>query len=847
MVRFGLTRFLVWSSVVVLLAREPRAEMSAAAPGRIPVDAAYAIPAVLSGGALVENRGQWPQEILFLAPIAGGLLRVERDRVVLQLYPSATPATGLAVAFTFEGADPWVTIEGEAQQPAIYNFLLGRETTDWSVEVHAFSRVRYRDLYPGIDLLFELISGRVKYSVVAAPGTDVSRLRLQVDGALQVVACDDEEFTVETSAGEIRSAVGRNWEVLDGGATRDVRCVWRLVDDATLGLLVEDRDASRPLVVDPGLTWSTYLGSSYSLFTTGDWASAVAVDGSGDVFVAGKTDGTDFPQTPGTFQAPQGIHDNIFLTRIRGSDGALVFSSVFGGTSASQRPHAIVVSANGRATVVGTTDVSDFPTTPGSFSPNKSSAGGALSGFVTQFTETGASLVFSTYLEGPLYGGQAEAVSEDRRTHSIVVGGRANGPDFPTTLGSFQPTAPGNGGDGFVSRLDPTGSFLEWSTFLGGSSVDDINAVTVDFDGEVLVTGATSSVDFPTTAGAFATQKGLSVNAFVTRLNERGSKLVWSTYLGGSWPAGQDRADAVAIDATGAVVVSGQTTSPNFPITAGAWQGQFPGTFVGFLTRLNPWGSALVYSTFLTGGAITDARGLAVDASGVATVSGGASVFPTTPGAFDVSWNGGADLYVARLSPLGDRAFYSTFVGGPNNEACLALAMTDTGRVTIVGYSVDGYPTTPGAIQPDFSGGQSDGIATTLDLLLQGMESYGMSTPACVGPLAANATQMPAAGASTFSLYCSGAPPLATGWLLIGTASPTSTLSGGAAVWIALNRPWTRIPVTVNSDGYVETVLPLSAGASGKRVSCQYVFKNTPLCPGAGTLSASNGLTITVQ
>jgi hypothetical protein len=345
-------------------------------------------------------------------------------------------------------------------------------------------------------------------------------------------------------------------------------------------------------------------------------------------------------------------------------------------------------------------------------------------------------------------------------------------------------------------------------------------------------------------------------NAFVTKLSADGAHLVWSTYLGGTTVGEYDDVKGGAVDVHGGVVVSGTTNSKTFPVTPGALQTRFPRgegtTFAGFVSRLEPDGSALVYSTFLTAPTGGNTVGpVAVDPSGVATVlgDGGGPTFPTTPGAYDPVWNNSLQGTVSRLSPRGDRLFYSTFFGGPGEELEEGVGLSAEGRVAICGYvyAPGGYPTTPNAFQQHFNGGQIDGTLTVFDLFLRGVENLGASTPSCDGPLVANATVMPTAGIERFSVTCSAAPAGANGYLLIGEPLAMSKSLRGADVWIDLGAVHSILRVQSDGDGFAEAYLPIPDGTRGRRFSCQYVFLNTSACRGSTPVSASNALTITVQ
>jgi hypothetical protein len=805
-------------------------------------------PAPNGSLTLVRNAGQWPEEARFVGRLPGMLVRVERAGLALQLERNGG-GEGTLVRLTFEGASADADPQGEVQSEGTYSFFIGNDPSRWRGGVRGYSKVRREELYPGIAWVVRGEGGGLEYDLLVAPGAELERVVLRCEG-LEDLQVDDDAASLETKLGRLLHVPGRSWQVLPSGETREVECTWKANGDDRLVPHVPERDPNLPLVIDPGLVWSTYLGGSNS---TGDSAVAVALDRAGNVFVTGGTASIDFPQSAGAFLLPKGQY-NVFITKLRAGDGALVYSSVFGGSVFNQQVKDIAVDARGHASVVGRTEASDFPTTSQAWQPSKQSPAPYWAGFATQLTATGDALAFSTYVEGPQSGGYLTAVAMDPQSRPILAGS-ATGPDFPTTPGAFQTTWKGN--DCCILRLDASGGTLEWSTYLGGSLPDgpSFKGLAVEpGSGDVLLVGNAASSDFPTTPGAYATTKhpSLAQSLFVTRIESSGSNLVWSTYLGGTSSNENDAAWDIAIDATGSVTVAGVTNSKTFPTTPGAFLTQFvANTAHGFVTRFDVTGKSLIYSTYIGGPSSSGGiGGLAVDPSGIATVVGGNSggQFPITPGAFMTTSNS-PDAYVARLSPAGDRLFYSSFIGGLSTEVPTALAMSIARRATLTGYcySPGGYPTTPNAFQPNYGGGQTDAVVTSLDLDLQGNAPFGTSTPACLGPIAINATEMPAAGAASYSLYCSAAPPLAKGWLILGRRAQAATTVHGVSIWIDLSLPVRKLPIAADAAGYVETQFPLSSAPSGLKFAGQYLFRNTSACPGSGPWSASNALDVMVQ
>ena len=347
----------------------------------------------------------------------------------------------------------------------------------------------------------------------------------------------------------------------------------------------------------------------------------------------------------------------------------------------------IAVDGGGNAYVTGLTTSADFPTTAGAFQTVKS---GGYVAFVTKLDPTGAGLIYSTYLGAHFTWGFAIAVDENG---SAYVTGSTSGSHFPTTPGAFQTTQPAGSrfGNAFVTKLDPTGSGLIYSSYLGGSVGTNVGhgvygdagfGIAVDAGGNAYITGYTSSTDFPTTPGAFQTSFAgggttTGTDAFLTKMNATGSGLTYSSYLGGS---DDDVGFGLALDASGNAYVTGYTASTNFPTTAGAFQTVLAGGTDTFITKVGPSGSALLYSTYVGGTNDEQANSIAVDVSGDAFITGNTNSddFPTTAGAFETT--GGNGAFITKLNPLGAGLLYSTYLAGAVGAQGRGIAVDGSGN-----------------------------------------------------------------------------------------------------------------------------------------------------------------------
>jgi hypothetical protein len=796
----------------------------------------------------VENLGQWPSDTRFVGTFPGLVVRAEVGGVSWQVFEASDPSRGVLVRVRFAAAFDHVEPEGSEPLEGRYNYFLGNDPSGWHSGARAFGSIRYAGLWEGVDLVLHIVEGRLKYDLEVAPGAELEQVVLECEGIRGLAMEPDGALMLEAGPKWIRQPPPVSWQELPTGERRAVACAYVPMGTRAFGFDCPDRDPGLPLVVDPELVWSTYLGGSDI-----DWATAVALAEDGDAIVTGLARSLDFPTSPGAYQASGGNdRADVFVTRLRARDGAVVYSSLIGGTK-DDRGYAIATVSSEGVLVAGDTLSTDFPTTRGAFDRVKHAINDSV--FVLRLSPDGGDLIYSTFLEGDDIGGsaQANAVALTDSGAGIIVG-TAHSADFPTTPGSYDPTFNGPGKDVFVTRFAPDGGSLEWSTFIGGLYFDRGLALEMDAQETLTLAGYSNSFDFPATIGAYSNTKSGGEDAFVARLSAQGDDLIWATFLGGSF---DDRGISLGLAPRGGVIVCGQTNSFDFPATPGAFQENYtPGSIGawrdGFVARLDPNGSSLIYSTFVGGQGDEALFGVDVDASGLATVTGFMgtnSGLPMTPGAFSTNPpTQSQEILLARFDPQGQRFLYATFLGSLSRDAGLDVKMTESGRVTVSGESYGfGYPTTPGVPGPVPNGGQTDGVVTTMDLLLAGVTEYGGSAPACMGLLRMGVTEMPAAGASGFSVYCSGAPPLAAGIVVVGQPNPQRTSVFGASLLIRPARPWTSIPVLSGVDGYVETPLSLRTAIAGAQFACQYLFQNTAACGGTGSWSSSNALTITVQ
>jgi Abnormal spindle-like microcephaly-assoc'd, ASPM-SPD-2-Hydin/Beta-propeller repeat len=669
------------------------------------------------------NQGQSDNRVKFVARGSGYTLFLTRDAAVLNLrsrrqssrVPGETPAPlaspPAVLRMRVLGASRSPQISGLDELTGKSNYFIGNDPSKWRTNVPNYAKVRYRDTYPGVDLVYYGNQQQLEYDFIVAPGADPGVVTLDITGEAHGNApleiAPNGDLVVPTYGGDVRFRKPVVYQTDERSARHSIDGHWLLKGGSQVGFEVAAYDRRKSLVIDPVLSYSTYLGGSRE-----DSGYNLTTDSSGNAYVVGITTSVNFP-TQNPFQSTNQGRDDLFVAKLNPTGSALVFSTYLGGTGVDFG-FFVAVDPAGDVYLTGRAGSKDFPTTLGAFQTTNT---GHTNAFVTKLNSTGSALVYSTFLGG----------NSDDQINVIAVGasgdayvaGWTTSPNFPTTPGAFQTTY-GGSTDAFVTELNAAGSALVYSTFLGGGSSDNrAFGIALNTNGDAYVAGWTSSTTFPTTAGAYQTTLHGTTNGFIAELNSTGSALVYSTYLGGS---GTDIPWGLALDPSGNACVAGQTTSPDFPTTTGTFQtscGLGCSVNGAFVSKLNPTGSGLVYSSFLGGSGEQEAYAITVDTAGDVYVTGrtNSTDFPLTPGAFQTANNGYFDAFVTEVNPAGSSLIYSTYIGGSRTETGLGIAVDVSGNAYITGRTAStDFPTTAGSIQTQMVGGANDAFVTKLPL-----------------------------------------------------------------------------------------------------------------------------------
>jgi hypothetical protein len=809
--------------------------------------------------SFVANQGQTDPAVRFQAHALGGTVYFTPSEVVLTLprtsagagAPQAArdlelggPAGGAAprgvparvLRLRFKDAGRHVDIAGAERLPGIVNFFRGSDPARWRTRVPTYAAIVYRDLYPGIDLRYEGVEGRLKGSYIVAPGADPSRIRWSYSGARSARVDEQGNLLLALPAsGEKGAAAAASsttvlmetkpvaWQELENGR-RPVTVRYEVDRDGSIGFaLPAGHDPTHPLVLDPTLTYSTFLGGGGI-----DVGYGVAMDTSG-AYLTGYTLSTDFP-TDGPIDPGCGTDGNCdgflfydaFVAKLNPAvDGApgLIFSTYLGGSD-NDFGVRIAVDANGASYVTGLARAG-FPTTPNAFQQTYGGPPGA-DAFLSKLSADGSQLLYSTFLGGS-GGDGAWGIALDA-SNVAYLAGQTTSANFPATVGALDMTCGMDGAcdgfsDAFMAKLNPGASgaaSLVYATYLGGSSDETAFGIARDATNQVYLIGRTASTNFPTAGVPFQASNGGDFDAFLATLNAAGTALLYSTYFGGG---SYEDAYTVALGASNRAYLVGRTSSVDLPVSAGAYQSSYGGGFSdAYFAKLDPalaGAASRAYSSYLGGADDDQGFGLAVDGSDVAYVAGfvRSTDFPIAGGAFQPVNAGYWDAFFGKIDPAASGAaslVYSTQLGGLSTDAVFGLARDASGNIHLVGQTYSNTFPVVDAFQPNLGGSTDvflaviDNAATLADLSVAQVES---SDPA--GPFAD----------LTYTITVTNSGPVAaTGvrlsHLILGTWSYTNAIpSQGSCTAATYSVPGPEVDVGCN----------LGSLASGNSATVQVV------------------------
>ena len=675
-----------------------------------------------------ENQGQAPSQYHYIARGSQYTVLVNRESATLVVRShESTNTVRLRLRGTQGGRRP------QALERLITrtNYLIGDDPRGWKKNVPNYRSILYREIYPKVDLLYYGNQGHLEFDFALAPGADPRAIQLDVDGA-KVAVTPNGDLALDVKGSEVilRRPAVYQWL---GGRKRRIDARYAVIAGSQIDFTLGSYDHTRKLMIDPVLAYATLLGGGRL-----DEAFAVTVDSKGFTYVGGVTTSRNFPTTANAFDKTCGtdglcntFYSDAFVAKLT-PHGTRVWVTYIGGGRYDEI-HAIAVDATAHPYVTGFSQSPAFPHKDLSGTP--ALRGGSFA-FVSRFRIDGTALQYSVRFCSSCLG---QGLAVDSAGEAFVTGTVSPGPNLVTTSGALQPNPPACAPNAaqcdktFVAKLNPTGTGLVYSTYLGGDAEQFGSALALDGSGDAYITGLTNSADFPTTSGAYQRTTS-SFAAYISKLNSSGSGLVYSTLF-----SGPSSSDGLAVDSSGNAYISG--TASQLPTTSGAFQQVVKGVDDAYVAKFDASGSNLLYATYLGGHdqfGGERALGIVVNSLGEASVTGLALSmdFPTTINAFQrvkrSSSNSGA-CFVTKLNASGSALSYSSYLDGSGNwdTVCNAIALGRNGNVYVAGRtSTSDFPTTPDAFMKTNTAGDMDAFAAQITPLCA-LQSVDLTVTIC--------------------------------------------------------------------------------------------------------------------
>lgn len=813
--------------------------------------------------AFEANLGQTDPQVKYMARSSGYTVFLTKDETVFavssrrrmtenkQKIFGKTPAAGgeattAAIHMTLVDRDPHAQISANQELPGVTNYFIGDDPSRWQRGLKHYAGVKYRGVYPGVDLAFHGQQGQVEFDFILAPQANASSIRFGISGARQITTDTDGNLVLTSAAGDLRLQRPVAYQ-LKGDSHHLVDARFTLSLDNTVGFALGNYDHGRELVIDPTMSFSTFLGGASE-----DEVFGIAVDPSNNVYVTGESSSTSgFPGG----NVPAGHQFDSYVTQLKpnGSSGFQLGYTTFVGGSGNDSGLAVAVDSSGSAYVAGHTESPDFPVPGSAAQPTATNLGTNCTNLKTTIGPCSDAFAYKLLANGAMSWSTFIGGENDDTGYAIALDGAGNvwvaGDTFSTTFypnthaASFLNVSLNNGvaqtpapDDGFVVEINPTGTApFMYSTYLGGSFGDQANGIAIDSSNNVYVVGETASTDFPATKGAYQTGCGSDGNcntntngfsyydAFVTKLvsGSYANTGGYSTYIGGS---SDDYGFAIAVDGSGNAYITGETTADDttttpgipYPTTSGAYNTTYnsKATSNAFVTELNSTGSSLAYSTFL-GGSVQDlGGGIAVDSFGDAYVTGMtmSADFPVTANAVQSKLNGSgstnnSDAFVSQFLAGGKTLFFSTYLGGSGDENANAsgsvgtIALDSSNEMWVGGSTNSGtdFPT-KNPIETTYGGNPYDGFITEYSSGTVPNYVIAATTPSAISPGTSATSTVTLTSLfkynSAVTLTCS----------VTGTGSPAPSCGASSA--------FSTNPVTPTGAGATSTLTVTTTGAS---------------------------------
>lgn len=653
---------------------------------------------------IIQNQGQLSQdEVKYYVTSPGKSVYFTKDGITMDLFKieelKADPQSkdrneysretkrGVIVKLTFEGSKKAI-IKGEDPRATRIHYLIGNDSNKWRKGINTYREVVYEGIYPGIDLRYKSTTGQLKYQFEVSEGADPGVISISIAGIDGLILDDTGNLIIKTAMGDMQDIKPYTYQEINGKKV-EIASGFQITGNSQYSFKLGSYNKDYPLIIDPGIAWSTFLGGELA-----DRGLGVVVDIEGNVIVTGYTySATDFPIANGLYPSYQ-LNKDVFVTKFTPDGSTFVYSTYLGGAG-SEEAHDIAVDRSGNIYLSGYTNSASF-----SAGTTRIGSGGMWDVFIAKLSPDGSELIYSTFL-GDGQNEQGHTLEIDGAGNAYVTG-YTESLTFPSGANHTQ-FGPRGSRDVFLAKLSPDGSTLLYSASFGGTGDDDSHDLVINTDGNIFVIGHASTADFPTTTGpAYAGNE----DVFVLKLNVAGDAIDYSRFLGGT---GDEEGHGLGIDAAGNAFITGYTTDASF-LTGANRLGPGGGSFDAFVVKLSPDGSSILFSTILGGSDEEMGHDLAVDGVGYIYIVGDtlSGDFPVSADAFDTTHGGNSqkDTYITKLSPDGANIIYSTFIGGSALDEAHDIALDNSGNVYITGWtsSASDFPLTAGIPDNTFGG-----------------------------------------------------------------------------------------------------------------------------------------------
>lgn len=644
----------------------------------------------------IPNAGQFSDLVSFRAEANGASIWFTDQAVfyhIVRSLPRQEPSSFLAshnfdpinsfdsleyilLRVSFVGASPGYSLIAAEPSGPTNNFIFGNDQTRWYTDLPGYMRLEYQSVYPGIDLIYYGLHDKLEYDFRIAPGADPSLIRIKYDGVIGLSLNASGDLIIETEFGNLIEQRPISYQ-LDGESKIPIEGEYILLDDNSFGFsLGPEYNPDLPLVIDPVLDYSTLFGGSGN-----DYARGIARDADSNLILTGYLSSPDFPlENPldSTYSGVAPEDYDIFVTKLTGSGDSVIFSTYLGGSGGDNRALAVAVDGSGDIYIAGMTNSTDFPTV----TPYQASNLGVIDGFVSKLSSDGSTLMYSTYLGGS-DSDYVTSLAVDGAGSAYVTGGTGSS-DLNLSGTQLDATLDGLA-DAFVIKLNASGDGMIYGTYLGGNDEEIGYGIDLDDANRAYLVGRTRSTDFPT-VNAYDTDYNSGTDygdVFLTRINDDGASLSYSTYFGG---VKDEVGLAVTVDANSRAYITGFTKSSNFP-TLGGLDYILNGSYDAFATSFDSAG-ALTYSGYLGGLNNDFGTSIVVGIDSSLFVSGSTESFNfPILNAYDQTFNGASDIFATNIIPSGDSIIYSTFIGGSSYEFCYGIVLDDMNNLYLTGYT----------------------------------------------------------------------------------------------------------------------------------------------------------------